>query len=70
MKNCNQRINGFVENIERNSRLIHNFFNENRELFLKDEQLRDEFLKRQQEITKLSEILSNQLRMNLSENSS
>lgn len=49
MKNCNQRINGFAENIEQHSRLIHNFFNENRELFLKDEQLRDEFLKRQQE---------------------
>ena len=43
MKNCNQRINGFAENIEQHSRLIHNFFNENRELFLKDEQLRDEF---------------------------
>ena len=42
MKNCNQRINGFAENIEQHSRLIHNFFNENRELFLKDEQLRDD----------------------------
>ena len=49
MKNCNQIINGFAENIEQHSLLIHNFFNENRELFLKDEQLRDEFLKRQEE---------------------
>ena len=49
MKNCNQIINGFAENIEQHSRLIHNFFNENRELFLKDEQLRDEFLERQKE---------------------
>ena len=42
-------INGFAENIEHHSQLIHNFFNENKEVFLKDEQLRDEFLKRQQE---------------------
>ena len=42
-------INGFSENNEHHSHLIHNFFNENRELFLKDEQLRNEFLKRQQE---------------------
>ena len=45
----NQIIKGFAENIEHHSQLIHNFFNENKELFLKDEQLRDEFLKRQQE---------------------
>ena len=45
----NQMINGFAENIEHHSQLIHNFFNENKEVFLKDEQLRDEFLKRQQE---------------------
>ena len=45
----NQRINGFVENIEHHSQLIHNFFNENKEVFLKDEQLRDEFIKRQKE---------------------
>ena len=49
MKNYSQRINGFAENIEHHSQLIHNFFNENKEVFLKDEQLRDEFLKRQQE---------------------
>ena len=49
MKNYNQKINGFAENIEYHSQLIHNFFNENNELFLKDEQLHDEFLKRQQE---------------------
>ena len=42
-------INGFAENIEHHSQLIHNFFNENKEVFLKDEQLRDEFRKRQQE---------------------
>ena len=42
-------INGFSENNEHHSRLIHNFFNENKEVFLKDEQLRDEFLKRQKE---------------------
>ena len=42
-------INGFSENIEHHSQLIHNFFNENKEVFLKDEQLRDEFLKHQQE---------------------
>ena len=42
-------INGFAENIEHHSQLIHNFFNENKEVFLKDEQLRDEFLKRQKE---------------------
>ena len=45
----NQMINGFAENIEHHSQLIHNFFNENKEVFLKDEQLRDEFLKRQKE---------------------
>ena len=45
----NQMINGFAENIEHHSQLIHNFFNENKEVFLKNEQLRDEFLKRQQE---------------------
>ena len=45
----NQIIKGFAENIEYHSKLIHNFFNENKEVFLKDEQLRDEFLKRQQE---------------------
>ena len=45
----NQIINGFGENIEHHSQLIHNFFNENKEVFLKDEQLRDEFRKRQQE---------------------
>ena len=49
MKNNNQIINGFAENNEHHSQLIHNFFNENKEVFLKDEQLRDEFLKRQQE---------------------
>ena len=42
-------INSFAENIEHHSQLIHNFFNENKEVFLKDEQLRDEFLKRQKE---------------------
>ena len=42
-------INGFSENNEHHSQLIHNFFNENKEVFLKNEQLRDEFLKRQQE---------------------
>ena len=42
-------INGFAENIEHHSQLIHNFFNENKEVFLKDEQLRDEFIKRQKE---------------------
>ena len=42
-------INGFSENNEHHSQLIHNFFNENKEVFLKDEQLRDEFFKRQQE---------------------
>ena len=45
----NQMINGFSENNEHHSQLIHNFFNENKEVFLKDEQLRDEFLKHQQE---------------------
>ena len=45
----NQIINGFAENNEHHSQLIHNFFNENKEVFLKDEQLRDEFFKRQQE---------------------
>lgn len=45
----NQIINGFGENIEHHSQLIHDFFNENKEVFLKDEKLRDEFLKRQQE---------------------
>ena len=45
----NQIINGFAENNEHHSQLIHNFFNENKEVFLKDEQLRAEFLKRQQE---------------------
>ena len=45
----NQIIKGFAENIEHHSQLIHNFFNENKEVFLKDEQLRDEFFKRQQE---------------------
>ena len=45
----NQIIKGFAENIEHHSQLIHNFFNENKEVFLKDEQLRNEFLKRQQE---------------------
>ena len=49
MKNNNQIINGFAENNEHHSQLIHNFFNENKEVFLKDEKLRDEFLKRQQE---------------------
>lgn len=49
MKNYNQSINGFAKNSEHHSLLIHNFFNENRELFLKDEKLRDEFLKRQEE---------------------
>lgn len=49
MKNYNQRINGFAKNSEHHSLLIHDFFNENRELFLKDEKLRDEFLKRQEE---------------------
>ena len=44
-----QIINGFAENNEHHSQLIHNFFNENKEVFLKDEQLRDEFFKRQQE---------------------
>lgn len=44
----NQIINGFAENIEYHSQLIHNFFNENKEVFLKNEQLRDEFIKRQQ----------------------
>ena len=42
-------INGFSENNEHHSQLIHNFFNENKEVFLKDEQLRDEFIKRQKE---------------------
>ena len=42
-------INGFSENNEHHSQLIHNFFNENKEIFLKNEQLRDEFLKLQQE---------------------
>ena len=42
-------INGFSENNEHHSQLIHDFFNENKEVFLKDEQLRDEFLKRQKE---------------------
>ena len=42
-------INGFAENIEHHSKLIHDFFNENKEVFLKDEKLRDEFFKRQQE---------------------
>ena len=42
-------INGFSENNEHHSQLIHNFFNENKEVFLKNEQLRDEFLKHQQE---------------------
>ena len=45
----NQIINGFAENIEHHSQLIHDFFNENKEVFLKDEKLLDEFLKRQQE---------------------
>ena len=45
----NQIIKGFAENIEHHSKLIHDFFNENKEVFLKDEQLRDEFFKRQQE---------------------
>ena len=45
----NQIIKGFAENNEHHSKLIHDFFNENKEVFLKDEQLRDEFLKRQQE---------------------
>ena len=45
----NQIINGFAENIEHHSQLIHDFFNENKEVFLKDEKLRDEFLKCQQE---------------------
>ena len=45
----NQMINGLSENNEHHSHLVHNFFNENKEVFLKDEQLRDEFLKRQQE---------------------
>ena len=49
MKNNNQIIKGFAENNEHHSQLIHDFFNENKEVFLKDEQLRDEFLKRQQE---------------------
>ena len=49
MKNYNQSINGFAKNSEHHSLLIHDFFNENRELFLKDEKLRDEFLKRQEE---------------------
>ena len=49
MENNNQIINGFAENNEHHSQLIHNFFNENKEVFLKDEKLRDEFLKRQQE---------------------
>ena len=49
MENNNQIINGFAENNEHHSQLIHDFFNENKEVFLKDEQLRDEFLKRQQE---------------------
>ena len=44
----NQIIKGFAENNEHHSQLIHDFFNENKEVFLKDEQLRDEFLKRQQ----------------------
>ena len=42
-------INGFSEHNEHHSQLIHNFFNENKEVFLKDEQLRDEFIKRQKE---------------------
>ena len=42
-------INGFSEHNEHHSQLIHDFFNENKEVFLKDEQLRDEFLKRQKE---------------------
>ena len=42
-------INGFSENNEHHTQLIHNFFNENKEVFLKDEQLRDEFIKRQKE---------------------
>ena len=42
-------INGLSENNEHHSHLIHNFFNENKEVFLKDKQLQDEFLKRQQE---------------------
>ena len=45
----NQIIKGFAENNEHHSQLIHDFFNENKEVFLKDEQLRAEFLKRQQE---------------------
>ena len=45
----NQIIKGFAENNEHHSKLIHDFFNENKEVFLKDEQLRDEFFKRQQE---------------------
>ena len=45
----NQRINGFVENIEHHSQLIHNFLNENKEVFLKDEQRREEFIKRRKE---------------------
>ena len=49
MKNNNQIIKGFAENNEHHLQLIHNFFNENKEVFLKDEQLRDEFFKRQQE---------------------
>ena len=49
MKNNNQIINGFAENNEHHSQLINDFFNENKEVFLKDEKLRDEFLKRQQE---------------------
>ena len=36
MKNNNQIINGFAENIEHHSQLIHNFFNENKEVFFKD----------------------------------
>ena len=47
MENNNQIINGFAENNEHHSQLIHDFFNENKEVFLKDEQLRDEFFKRQ-----------------------
>ena len=62
----NQIINGFAENIEHHSQLIHNFFNENKEVFLKDEQLREEFFKRQQENRETIKNLSNRLRMNLS----
>ena len=63
----NQIINGFAENIEHHSQLIHDFFNENKEVFLKDEQLRDEFSNVNKKIEKPSKNSLNRLRMCLSE---